>query len=61
MERSERFPDWIPFDGANARFVRTPADSRLAPPVLVRETPRGPFTIVFPQAGEPARKRHKIF
>ena len=56
MECSERFPDWRPFDGANERFVRTPADSRLAAPVLVR-TPGGPFTIVFPQAGEPARKR----
>ncbi len=59
MERSERFPDWIPFDGANARFVRTPADSRLAPPVLVR-IPGGPFTIVFPEAGEPARKRPRV-
>jgi hypothetical protein len=54
MERSERYCDWRPFDGANERFVHTPADSRLAPPVLVRRTPAGPFTIVF---GEPARKR----
>lgn len=49
-----RCADWRPFDGANERFMRTPADSRLAPPVLVRRTPAGPFTIVF---GEPARKR----
>ena len=37
-----RYPEWIPFDGANARFVRTPADSRLPPPVILANR-----TIVF--------------
>jgi hypothetical protein len=29
------YPDWRPFDSANERFVRTPADSRLPPPVIL--------------------------
>ena len=37
-----RYPDWIPFDGANERFMRTPADSRLPAPVLLANK-----TIVF--------------
>jgi len=49
------YPEWRPFDGANERFARTPAESRLAPPVLLRTTPGGPFAIVFPTAGEAAR------
>jgi hypothetical protein len=41
-----RYPDWRPFDGANERFVRTPADPRLPPPVIVANK-----TIVFGRAG----------
>lgn len=37
-----RYRDWRPFDSANERFVRTPADSRLAPPVILANR-----TIVF--------------
>lgn len=59
-DTAARFPDWRPFNCANERFVRTPADSRLAPPMLVRETSAGPFKIVFPPAGEPARKRPRV-
>ena len=33
--RAARYPDWRPFDSANQRFVRTPADSRLPPPVIL--------------------------
>ena len=36
------YPDWIPFDGANERFMRTPANSRLPPPVILANR-----TIVF--------------
>ena len=48
---STDYPDWIPFDSANARFVRTPADSRLPPPVILANK-----TIVFGRA-ELKRKR----
>jgi hypothetical protein len=44
-DTAARYPDWIPFDGANARFVRTPADSRLPPPVILANK-----TIVFGRA-----------
>lgn len=45
QDTAARYPDWIPFDGANARFVRTPADSRLPPPVILANK-----TIVFGRA-----------
>ena len=54
-DAATRFPEWRAFDGANERFVRTPAESRLAPPVLVRTTPVGPFAIVFPELTAGAR------
>ena len=39
---ASRYPDWRPFDSANERFMRTPADSRLPPPVILANR-----TIVF--------------
>jgi len=45
-DTASRYPDWIPFDGANERFVRTPADSRLPAPVILANK-----TIVFGRAG----------
>ena len=41
-DTATRYPDWRPFDSANERFVRTPADSRLPPPVILANR-----TIVF--------------
>jgi hypothetical protein len=50
-DTAARYPEWRPFDGANGRFVRTPAESRLPPPVLLANK-----TIVFGRA-ELKRKR----
>ena len=47
-----RYPDWRPFDSANERFVRTPADSRLPPPVLLANR-----TIVFNNP-DPTKMNH---
>ena len=44
-DTAARYPEWRPFDGANGRFVRTPAESRLPPPVLLANK-----TIVFGRA-----------
>ena len=41
---SERYPEWLPFDGKNMEFMQTAAKPRLAPPVMV-----GNGTIVFPK------------
>ena len=41
-DTATRYPDWRPFDRTNERFVRTPADSRLPPPVILANR-----TIVF--------------
>ena len=58
-DAATRFPDWRPFDGANERFVRTPADSRLPAPVFVKATPAAPASIVFPPAAG-ANKRQCV-
>ena len=39
---SERYPEWLPFDGKNMEFMQTPAMPRLAPPVMLNKR-----TIVF--------------
>ena len=59
---STDYPEWIPFDGANARFVRTPADSRLPAPVLIKATPAAQASIVLPPVaqGRGARKRQCV-
>ena len=44
-DTTTRYPEWIPFDCANARFMHTPVESRLPPPVIV-----GNKTIVFGKA-----------
>ena len=41
-DTATRYPDWRPFDSGNERFVRTRADSRLPPPVILANK-----TIVF--------------
>jgi hypothetical protein len=39
------YPDWYPFDGTNEKFIRTPAEPRLPPPVILANK-----TIVFRHA-----------
>lgn len=49
-DTATHYPEWIPFDRANARFVRTTAEPRLPPPVLVENK-----TIVFQKAPDPKK------
>ena len=55
-DTATRYPDWRPFDSANERFVRTPADSRLPPPVILANK-----TIVFKNPGPPQIKMTQPF
>ena len=46
-DRVRCYPEWRPFDNTNERFMHTPTDSRLPPPVMLENK-----TIVFKHASE---------